>query len=332
MQSFLRRIGKIFYLVGLYLVASFLDDISARSKKQPTDADTPPQEDADSPVQLSGSGWKRVLKQTKQALKDKDLATTAAGLAYYATLTFFPAVLGLATVTLIFTSPEQVTSLINNLSHYLPAAIAKLLSTQLTPIVSAGSKKASLAVIVSVAALIWTTSGGLQNLIKATNKVYDVKETRNMVKLRLTSAALSIVLLVFGGVIILLLLLQKNALQQLGFPSTLATLFPLLRWPILLALLSVMLATIYRYAPDRKEPHWQWVSWGATAATVIWLIVTVGFFIYVQNFANFNRSYGSLAGIVVLMIWFNYSALIILVGAQVNKRLEVNTSRSPQKE
>jgi membrane protein len=328
MQRIFKPIGRLFYLVGLYLVASFLDDISAKSKKRTDDT---PQEQADSPAELSGSGWKRVLKQTKTALKDKDLSTTAAGLAYYATLTFFPAILGLATVTLIFTSPEQLTSILNNLTHYLPSAIAKLLNTQLTPLISSSNRAAGIAAIVSIAALIWTTSGGVQNLVKATNKAYDVKESRNLVKLRLTSAALSIIMLVIGAFIVLLLLLQRSALEHLGLPSALATLFPILRWPLLVVLISTMLAAIYRYAPDRKEPHWQWVSWGATAATIIWLIVTVVFFLYVQNFANFNKSYGSLAGIVILMIWFNYSALIILVGAQVNKRLEVNTTTESQK-
>jgi membrane protein len=328
MPKILRKLGRAIYLVLLFVDAYEAQSNQQAGKKKGKSAD---QEDADSPIQLSGTGWKRVLKQTKDALKDKDLSTTAAGLAYYATLTFFPAILGLATVTLLFTSPEQLTSVINNLTHYLPTAIAKLLSTQLTPIVSGGSHKAGVAAAISIIALIWTTSGGLQNLVKATNKAYDVKETRNIVKLRLVSAGLSAVLLVIGGFIVLLLLLQKNALQQLGFPDLLASLFPILRWPLLVVLISVMLAAIYRYAPDRKEPHWQWVSWGATAATLIWLVVTIGFFIYVQNFANFNRSYGSLAGIVVLMIWFNYSALIIVVGAQVNKRLEVNTTNNSQK-
>jgi membrane protein len=284
-------------------------------------------EDGDSPADLTTKGWRLALKQTGKALKDKDLARSAAALAYYATLTFFPALAGLATVVAIFAGKEMLFKILDGLRLVVPEPIAVLLQTQLAPITKATSTSLGIATVVTIAALLWTTSGGLQNLIKATNTAYDTQETRGLIKMRLMSVVMSIILLVLGAVTLGLLILQPTALHAWGFPDLWANLFPILRWPVLAVIISIALAFIYRYAPNRREPRWQWVSWGAAAATIIWLIGTVLFFLYVQYFANFNKTYGTFAGIIILMTWFNLSSLIILLGAQVNQRLEAVTPK-----
>jgi membrane protein len=310
----------------LILLTTLLLSADTFTDKKPEDNKHGRQSDADSPVELSKASWRDALKNTKTALKDKDLSTSAAALGYYATLTFFPAVLGLASIYTLFTDPSSLLQILDRLNTVLPTAIADMLHTQLAPIASSSRAHLGLAAVLSVLTLLWTLSGGLQNLIKATNKVYEVEESRSFVKLRLTSVALSVVLLVIGALVIFLLTLQSDALTEWGWPHILAATFPILRWPVLVVLITVLLATIYRYAPDRREPHWQWVSWGASAATLIWLAASALFFIYAQNFANFNRTYGTFAGIIVLMTWFNISSLIVLVGAQVNKKLEDESS------
>lgn len=285
-------------------------------------------DDADSPADLTARGWKAALLRTKQALKDKQLSTQAAALAYYATLTFFPALLGAATVTATFTSPQNLLNLIDKLQGLVPPAIYDLVHQQIAPLASAPKSSIGIAAVVSVAALLWTTSGGLQNLIKSTNIAYDAHENRNFIKLRLLSIVLSVVLLILGAAILVTLLLDGGALRQLGFPGAVAGLFPILRWPLLVVLISLLLSLIYRYAPNRKAPRWSWVSWGATAATIIWLLGTALFFLYAQKFGNFNKTYGIFAGIIILMTWFNLSALIVLVGAQVNRKLEEVTEQA----
>ncbi|MDB5181303.1 MAG: hypothetical protein JWP13_66 [Candidatus Saccharibacteria bacterium] len=279
-------------------------------------------EAADSPADLTKRGWKAALLRTKQALKDKDLSSHAAALSYYATLTFFPAVLGLATVYTSIAGGQALLNLLSELELVVPPAIQDLLQTQLAPLANANQKSLGLATVVSLATVLWTTSGGLQNLVKALNVAYDAEETRNFVKLRLSSILLSVVLLIFAAIILVLLVLQGDALYAWGVPTMVANLFPILRWPLLVIVISLVLAIVYRYAPNRVDPKWSFVSWGSTAATIIWLIGTALFFFYAQNFGNFNKSYGTFAGIIVLMIWFNLSSLIVLVGAQVNKKLE----------
>jgi membrane protein len=290
-----------------------------RLSKQPGAANN---KSIDSPAKLPASRWKTALKRTKQALKDKQLSMLAAAMAYYATLTFFPALIAAATIYASFTSPQNLLSAIESLKGLVPAAIYELLHTQITPIASSSEKAVGIAAVISIITLLWTTSGGLQNLIKATNITYDTRETRGLIKLRALSLLLSFALLTLGALVLVLLLLQGSALTQLGFPGPLAALFPILRWPLLIIVISIALAIIYRYAPDRHEPRWQWVSWGAVMATIIWLLGTAVFFFYAQHFGKFNKTYGTFAGIVILMTWFNLSSLIILIGAQVNKKLE----------
>lgn len=277
------------------------------------------------PNQFQLKDWKKALQATGKALKDKELPTSAAALAYYATLTFFPVVIGIATTYAFFASPENLLKMLGELRAFVPDSIADLLQTQLSPIAESEQKALGIAVIISIAALIWTTSGGLQNLIKTTNIAYDVEESRGLIKMRLLSAFMSLVLLLLGALVFALLILHETALKAMGAPALLADIFPWLRWPLLVVIISIGLAFIYRYAPNRQEPQWQWVSWGAVAATIIWLLGTALFFYYVQHVGNFGKTYGTFAGMIVLMTWFNLSSLIILLGAQVNKTLEDRT-------
>lgn len=279
-------------------------------------------DEAASPADLSKKGWKAALTRTKQALKDKNLSMMAAGLAYYTTLTFFPATLGVATLYAAVAGPGRLLSLLNDLELVVPPTIQDLLQTQLSPLANAAQSSLGIATLVSFGLVLWTMSGGIQNLIKATNIAYEVEETRSFIKLRLLSVALSVAFIVFGALILVLLLMQGDALHAIGVPGVVSDLFPLLRWPLLVAVISVVLSIIYRYAPNRRHARWSWVSWGATAATIIWLMGTALFFFYAQNFGNFNTSYGTFASIIILMTWFNLSSLIVLVGAQVNNKLE----------
>ncbi|HYH74410.1 MAG TPA: YihY/virulence factor BrkB family protein [Candidatus Saccharimonadales bacterium] len=316
----------LYSLLGLLAICLFAaaqtSTVRRRGPAEKQSAYVQDGENGDSPADLSAKGWKAVLKLTQRALKDKELARSAAALAYYATLTFFPALIGFATCYAIFASPEQLLRSLDSLTVVAPEAVAELLQTQLQPIADAQPTGLGIAAALSIAALLWATSGGLQNLIKATNVAYDVRETRGLIKMRLLSLAMSFVLLVFAALVVSLLLLQPGALHAWGAPSSAASVFSYLRWPALIALISLVLAFIYRYAPNRHQPRWQWVSWGALAATLIWLAGTVLFFFYVQHFGNFNKTYGTFAGIIIMMTWFNLSALIVLLGAQVNKKLE----------
>lgn len=306
-------------IIGSIVGATVAGSLLSQAKKHDSQL-----ESKETPKDLSWAAWKRVLVETKNALKDKELGMLAAALAYYGTFSFFPTLVAFISIFSLIISPDQLAATITAAESYLPRDIAIVVASQLTRLTE--QPQASLiAAGVSIAIALWGSSGGVQNLLKATNHAYDVEETRSFVRLRLISAAF-----VLGGFLLALpmlglLVLKGNFLVAFGAPEWTEILVNIARWVVVVTVVSVALAVIYRYGPDRKDPKWQWVSWGAIAATLIWALGSALFFFYLQNFADYQASYGVFAGIIAMMLWLNLSSLIILVGAVVNHRLEEQT-------
>lgn len=273
------------------------------------------------PRKLSVKDWKEALQETKSALKNKNLTMLAAGVAYFTTLAFFPLLAAVVAIAALVIEPSQVAEIARNIEAYLPKDVASLINTQLENL--ADKKSGSLLIaIFAIALSLYSASSATQNMINATNTAYDVDESRGFIKVKLVSLGLTFGALLFGFILIPLLSVTSDFLTNFKVPEIIAQLIVYLRWPLVLVLITVALAAFYRYGPNRENPRWQWVSWGATAATLIWLIGTALFFFYVQNFGSFSESFGIFAGIIILMTWFNLSSFIFLLGAQVNHRLE----------
>lgn len=282
---------------------------------------------ASTPADLSWPSWRKALLQTKDAIGDRRLGPLAASIAYGGTLAFFPLVVACVAIASILISPEQINDVVAALTTYLPSDIAGLLTAQLSNALDNNSANVLIAVA-AVALALFGVSGAMNALVGALNVAYQREETRGLIKVRLISLGLTC-LLVLGFLLVLpLLVLGGDILRWLGVPELLVTVFSVLRWVVLAVIMMLGLAVVYRYAPDRPNAKWQWVSWGAIMATLLWLVVTAVFFIYAQNFANFSQSYSLFAGIIVLMIWLNFTGLIVLIGAAVNNQLEKRTALS----
>jgi len=324
-SGLMKRI-KLFSIIGgivsLYMVGKKMNDPKKNKKASWKNNDN---KKADSPPELSKGQWKGALKETKTALSDKKLPILAAGVAFFSTFAFFPILAAGVSILALVIEPHQVESSIEAVAKFLPSDIASLVHAQLKNL--SGKEGANILVATFAILLsLYSASAAIQNLINATNTAYDVKESRGFIKLKLISILLTFGALISGFILIPILLVNSEFLQQIGIPEVLAAIVPYARWVLVVAVVTIALAVFYRYGPNRKNPHWQWVSWGAAAATLLWLIVTVLFFIYAQNFAKFSGSYGVFAGIIVLMTWLNISALVFLIGAQVNHRLETKTN------
>lgn len=276
---------------------------------------------ASSPRQFTFADWKLALVATKAALGNKSIGLLAAGIAFFSTLAFFPLIAASVAIASFVISEQDLQTVVINIEQYLPADIASLISTQLEQALTNQSANVIIAIVAILIAL-FSISGSVQNLVAAVNKSYDLDETRGAVKLRLTSAALLGVGLVGGTVIILLLLTNTPLLTGLGIPYWIAFTLSTVRWMVLGAIVGLLLAAVYRYAPNKSKPQWQWVSWGSVIAATLWMIGTVLFFVYARYFANFSDSYSVFAGIIVLMTWLNLSAFIVLFGAEINNQLE----------
>lgn len=280
---------------------------------------------ADEPTSIPASGWKQILVRTKDEIKADRVGLMAAGVGFYAMLAIFPALIAAVSLWGLVSDPQQIQQTITDVASALPRGAAELLETQLTQIAGNSETALGWALAASLAAALWSASSGTKGLMNAVNAAYDEEETRGFLKVRGLALVLTIGGIFFGLIILGLIAVVPAVLRSAGLGETIETVIQWGRWPILAAALTVGLAVIYRYAPDRDEPEWSWLSVGAAVAVVIWLIASAGFAWYVNSFGSYSETYGSIAGVIVLMLWFFLTAFAILVGAELNAEMEHQT-------
>ncbi|MGE0877475.1 MAG: YihY/virulence factor BrkB family protein [Acidimicrobiia bacterium] len=280
---------------------------------------------AESPTQVPVRGWRDVLARTRREMKDDRVDLLAAGVAFYALLALVPALVALVSIYGLVASPADVTRQIGDMLKAAPAEARDLVMSQLTNLTRSNSAGASLGAVIGIVAALWSASSGMRHLIEAVNLAYDEDETRGWLGLHALALALTIGAIVFVVAAFALITVLPSALASttLGTPARVA--FGVLRWPLLFLSLLVGLAVVYRYAPDRDEPKWSWASPGAVAAASLWLLASLAFSVYAANFARFNETYGSLGGVVVLMLWLLLTAFAVIFGAELNAELERQT-------
>ena len=283
--------------------------------------------EADRPSEIPSRGWFAILKRVKAEVKQDNVTLLAAGVAFYAMLAIFPAIIAVVTVYGMVADPAQVESQVNELAKSLPAGADQLLTEQLTNVVNAGRQSLSIGLALSLLALLWSVSSGVQGLVKSLNVIYDERETRGFVKLRGLSLLLTLGAIVVAVIALALIAVFPNFVESLGLGQAGELAASIGRWVLLAALMLVALGVVYRLAPDRANPRWRWVSWGAVVALVLWLLGSVGFSWYVDNFGKYNQTYGALAAVIILLLWLFLSAFAILLGAEFDAETERQTTR-----
>lgn len=286
-----------------------------------------PGEQADDPREIPRAGWFQIVKRAWAEAKSDQVPLLAAGVAFYSFLALFPAMIAAVMLYGLVRDPEDVRRQVDDLSAALPSDAASLLTTQLEAITSTSSGSLGLGLLVSLVLALWSASGGVGNLLSAINVAYDEEETRGFVKRKGLSLLLTLAAIVFVVVTISLVAVAPAVLDNLaeGGPSRWG--LEAARWVGLVAAMTVALAVLYRVAPDRDDPEFKWVSVGAAVATVVWLAASLGFSLYVDNFGSYNKTYGALAGVVVLLLWLWLTMYIVLLGAEVNAEAEQQTAR-----
>jgi membrane protein len=271
-------------------------------------------------VVFTPKNFKKALLRTRDSIFSGTPAQLAAGVAYFGTLSFFPLLAVLVAVGGMTFNDSQVASIVNGVATYMPKDIASLISTQLQN-ATANQQANAIVAVFAVGLAIFGVSGAMASIIKAINSIYNLKDERSFIKQQLLSVGLTVLFIVGIALVLPLVFVGGNFLTSLGVPQSAVSAFELLRWVFLVAIAMVGLAVVYHFAPA-VERKWRWVSWGSLVATVMWITITAAFFIYLQYFANFSNSYSFFAGIIALMMWINFSALAVLVGADVNKAFE----------
>jgi len=281
---------------------------------------------AEKPTQIPWRGWKQILKRSWAENKADNMPIIAGGVAFFGFLSIFPALIALISLYGLVASPETVARQVENLSAQLPDSAAELIGDQLTAIVNNSSSALSVSLVVSILAALWSASGGMGNLITAVNLAYDEVEARNFVKLKLLSLGLTLASIVFVIVTFGLLAVVPAVIEALPLGIVGTILAQVARWVLLLAVFAGSLAVLYRVAPDRDAPRFRWVSLGAVIVTVIWAAVSVVFALYVDNFGSYDKTYGAIAGVIVLMLWLYLTCYLVLLGAEINSEAEHQTA------
>jgi membrane protein len=282
--------------------------------------------EAEKPTEIPWRGWKQILKRSWAENKADNMPIIAGGVAFFGFLSIFPALIALISIYGLVASPESVAKQVENLSKQLPNSAADLIGTQLKSIVNNSGSALSISLVVSILAALWSASGGIGNLITAVNLAYDEVEARNFVKLKVTSLALTLgaivfVLLTFGLVAVVPVVITALPLGIVG-----TILAQVATWVVLLGVFAGALAVLYRVAPDRDAPKFRWVSLGAVVVTLVWAAVSVGFAVYVNNFGSYDKTYGAIAGVIVLMLWLYLTCYLVLLGAEINSEAEHQTA------
>ncbi len=280
---------------------------------------------ANEPQQIPAKGWFQVTKRAWAESKVDQVPLLAAGVAFYSFLSLFPAMIAAVTIYGLVADPATVAKQTKAISDALPADAASIITDQMEAIASQPEQSLGLGLIIALALALWSASGGVGNIVSAVNIAYDEEETRGFVKRKALALAFTLGAILFVVVAVTLIAVTPVLLDAFVPDGVLHMLLNAARWIGVVIAVAIALAVLYRYAPDRDSPKFAWVSVGATVATVIWVIASVGFSLYVDNFGSYSKTYGALAGVAILMLWLWITAFIVLLGAEVNAEAEQQT-------
>ncbi|MCE6961654.1 YihY/virulence factor BrkB family protein [Cereibacter sphaeroides] len=283
--------------------------------------------DARSPREIPRKGWKDIAMRVWQSIGEDRVMLVAAGVTFYLLLALFPALAAFVSLYGLVADPATVIDQAEALRGVLPAEGLAMLTDQLRTLSAGAQSSLTVGFVVSFLIAFWSANSGMKALIEAVNIAHQEREKRSFLKLTLLSFALTLgamalAVAMFAAVAIVPAIL---AVFDLGSAATVA--IWLVRWPLLLLAVALALAGLYRWAPSREAPEWRWVTWGSAIATVVWLIASIAFTIYLENFANYSATYGSLGALVGLLLWIWIAVMILIVGAEINSEMEHQTAR-----
>ncbi|MFF7726701.1 YihY/virulence factor BrkB family protein [Streptomyces sp. NPDC008001] len=277
----------------------------------------------DEPTSLPKRSWWAVLRRTLKEFKDDELADRAAALTYYGVLSLFPALLVL--VSLLGIAGRSTTDkVLSNLQHLTPGAARQVITTAVRQL-QGGAGTGSVLAVVGLLAAVWSASGYIAAFIRSSNAVYDLPEGRPVWKLTPLRLALTVVMVVMACASALIVVftggLARQAGKALGLGDTAVTVWSIAKWPVLVLLVTIMIAVLYWAAPNVRGRGFRWVTPGSFVALAIWMIASGGFALYVANFGAYNKTYGSLAAVIMFLVWLWISNLAILLGLEFDAEL-----------
>jgi len=283
--------------------------------------------EANAPEQIPARGWGDILWRVLWSISADRILSTSGGVAFFALLAIFPGIAAIVSLYGLFADASTIGKHLALLSGIWPGGVLQLIAEQITHISRQGSGTLGTAFVVSLLIALGSSNSGMAALFDALNVIYDEREKRSLVRFYATTflftlAGIVFVILAITGVVVLPLMLKF-----VGLATTTEWVLAILRWPFLLGIIVVSLACIYRYGPSRRDARWCWVTWGSTLGALLWMVASMLFSWYVATFDSYNKIYGSLGAGVGFMVWLWISAVIVLLGGELNAEMEHQTAR-----
>ncbi|HET7734419.1 MAG TPA: YihY/virulence factor BrkB family protein [Nocardioidaceae bacterium] len=281
---------------------------------------------ADSPTDLTKHSWWYVVRKTGREFSKDQCTDLAAALTYYAVLSLFPAVIALLALVGVFgQGPDTVSALLGILRDVGAGTTADTLEDTLVEL-SEADTAAGFALVAGLAAALWSASGYVGAFGRAMNRMYGVGEGRPFWKLRPLQIVVTLVALVLAALIAMSLVLTGDVAEAvgdaIGLGDTAVLAWDIAKWPVILLAVMVIVALLYYATPNVKQPGFKWISPGAAVAILVWVVASALFGLYVSNLASYNKTYGTLAGVIVFLLWLWLTNLALLFGAELDSELE----------
>jgi membrane protein len=280
----------------------------------------------DRPTRLGKRSWKDTLKRTFSEFKDDNLTDWAASLTYYAVLSLFPALIALVSILGLAVDKGTITRVLEEtLSSIGPSSAIDTFKDPINQ-VTGNSGTTGVLLVVGIVVALWSASGYIGAFFRASNAIYERDEGRPFYRLRPLQLLVTLILVLMAALVVVALIVSGPIASSLGnaigIGDTGLTIFNIAKWPAMLLVVMVMLAILYYWAPNAKQPKFRWITPGSVLAVVVWVIASAAFAFYVANFNNYNKTYGTLGGVIAFLVWMWLTNIAVLLGAELNAEVE----------
>ena len=277
------------------------------------------------PMDIPWSGWKRVIQRTAREVITDRISLCAAGCAFYATLALFPAISMLVSIYGLAFDPQTVGPQLAVLRDLLPPSAYQLISDRVQMLVSKPPGTLTFSLLLSIMIALWSSATGTKSILGALNLAYEERETRSFLKFQMTALGMTLGGILAAVIGLASLVLLPVLIAFFGISTYAAVIARVGSLVALVVFVLAALSLLYRYGPSRRSAGWHWITPGSAVATLLWLLASALFSYYVGHLASYDSTYGPLGAVVGVMMWFYVSALVVLVGAELNAELELQT-------
>jgi membrane protein len=282
---------------------------------------------AEAPEEIPAKGWKDIGKRVLKEISDDRVLANAGGVAYFVLLAVFPGIAAFVSIYGLFADRATIAEHVSLLAGFLPAGGVQIIEEELRRLSAQDEAALGFTMVFGLATALWSANAGMKALFDTLNIAYDETEKRSFIRLNLASLTFTVCALAFLIVALGVVVVLPTVLEYLGLTEGVEWLLHIVRWPVMLAIVAVALAVVYRYGPSRDKPQWRWLTWGSAVAAVLWIGASMLFSWYAENFGSYNETYGTLGAVAGFMTWIWISAIVIMLGAEINAEMEHQTAR-----